>query len=103
MERIVPADNERDDSRHNRYLINPETLLAAHKQARALGLDVVGYYHSHPDHPARPSEFDREHAWPGVSYLIVSVEKGNVADIRSWRLADDREKFDEEEIDKEAV
>jgi proteasome lid subunit RPN8/RPN11 len=103
VDRIVPADNERNDSRHNRYLINPETVLAAHKEARALGLDVVGYYHSHPDHPARPSEFDREHAWPGVSYLIVSVEKGNVADIRSWRLADDREKFDEEEIDKEAV
>ena len=57
----------------------------------------MGYYHSHPDHPARPSEFDREHAWPGVSYLIVSVEKGKVADARSWRLTDDREKFDEEE------
>jgi len=103
VERVLSADNERDDSRHNRYLINPETVLAAHKEARALGLDVVGYYHSHPDHPARPSEFDREHAWPGVSYLIVSVEKGNVADSRSWRLADDREKFDEEEIEKESV
>jgi proteasome lid subunit RPN8/RPN11 len=108
VERVLSADNERNDSRHNRYLINPETVLAAHKEARALGLDVVGYYHSHPDHPARPSEFDREHAWPGVSYLIVSVEKGNVADARSWRLADDREKFDEEEIEqsgaqKEAV
>jgi len=100
VERLLSADNERDDSRHNRYLINPETVLAAHKEARALGLDVVGYYHSHPDHPARPSEFDREHAWPGVSYLIVSVEKGNVADARSWRLADDREKFDEEKIEQ---
>lgn len=100
VERLLSADNERDDSRHNRYLINPETVLAAHKEARALGLDVVGYYHSHPDHPARPSEFDREHAWPGVSYLIVSVEKGNVADSRSWRLADDREKFDEEKIEE---
>ena len=108
VERLLSADNERDDSRHNRYLINPETVLAAQKEARARGLDVVGYYHSHPDHPAVPSEFDREHAWPGVSYLIVSVEKGNVADARSWRLADDREKFDEEkieetEIEKEAV
>jgi proteasome lid subunit RPN8/RPN11 len=100
VERLLSADNERNDSRHNRYLINPETVLAAHKEARALGLDVVGYYHSHPDHPARPSEFDREHAWPGVSYLIVSVEKGNVADSRSWRLADDREKFDEEKIEE---
>ena len=103
VERLLSVDNERNESRHNRYLINPETVLAAHKEARALGLDVVGYYHSHPDHPARPSEFDREHAWPGVSYLIVSVEKGSVADARSWRLADDREKFDEEEIEKESV
>ena len=100
VERLLSVDNERNESRHNRYLINPETVLAAHKEARALGLDVVGYYHSHPDHPARPSEFDREHAWPGVSYLIVSVEKGSVADARSWRLADDREKFDEEEIEE---
>ena len=100
VERLLSADNERGDSRHNRYLINPETVLAAHKEARALGLDVVGYYHSHPDHPARPSEFDREHAWPGGSYLIVSVEKGTVADSRSWRLTDDREKFDEEEIEE---
>ena len=100
VERLLSVDNERNESRHNRYLINPETVLAAHKEARALGLDVVGYYHSHPDHPARPSEFDREHAWPGVSYLIVSVEKGSVADARSWRLADDREKFDEEKIEE---
>ncbi len=100
VERLLSADNERGDSRHNRYLINPETVLAAHKEARALGLDVVGYYHSHPDHPARPSEFDREHAWPGVSYLIVSVQKGTVADSRSWRLTDDREKFDEEKIEE---
>lgn len=103
VERVLSVGNERSDSRHNRYLINPETVLAAHKEARALGLDVVGYYHSHPDHPARPSDFDREHAWPGVSYLIVSVERRNVADVRSWRLADDRERFDEEEIDQSAA
>lgn len=102
VERVLSVGNERSDSRHNRYLISPETVLAAHKEARVLGLDVVGYYHSHPDHPARPSELDREHAWPGVSYLIVSVLKRNVADIRSWRLADDRERFDEEEIDQSA-
>src|SRR5262245_7592604 len=100
VEHLLSVDNERNESRHNRYLINPETVLAAHKEARALGLDVVGYYHSHPDHPARPSEFDREHAWPGISYLIVSVAKGSVADARSWRLADDRETFAEEEIEE---
>ena len=102
IERVLAVGNERQDSRHNRFLINPETVLAAHKEARALGLDVVGYYHSHPDHPARPSDFDREHAWPGVSYLIVSVKRGQVAEARSWRLADDREQFDEEAIDQAA-
>ena len=101
--RVVPAANERQDSRHNRFVMSPETVLAAHKEARAAGADVVGYYHSHPDHPSRPSDFDREHAWPGLSYLIVSVQKGRAADARSWRLTDDRERFDEEILEKEAV
>ena len=103
VERILSVGNEREDSRHNRYLISPETVLAAHREARALGLDVVGYYHSHPDHPARPSEVDREQAWPGVSYLIVSVQQRKVADARSWRLSDDRESFEEEVIDQAAI
>jgi proteasome lid subunit RPN8/RPN11 len=100
VERLLSVDNERGDSRHNRYVITPETVLAAQREARAAGLEIVGYYHSHPDHPARPSDFDREHAWPGLSYLIVSVERGRVVDARSWRLADDRERFDEEAIDQ---
>ena len=83
VERLIAVENERQDSRHNRYVIEPETVLAAHKEARAAGADVVGYYHSHPDHPSRPSDFDREHAWPGLSYLIVSVQQGRAADSRS--------------------
>jgi len=98
VERVLPVDNERQDSRNNRYMIHPETVLAAEKEARRLGLDVVGYYHSHPDHPARPSEFDREHAWPGLSYVIVSVMDGTAEDTRSWRLEDDRSSFGEEEL-----
>jgi proteasome lid subunit RPN8/RPN11 len=98
VERVVPAANERGDSRHNRFVMSPETVLAAHKEARAAGLAVVGYYHSHPDHPAEPSEFDREHAWPGLSYLIVSVRVGQVDRARSWRLRDDRERFEEEHL-----
>ncbi|HVT59073.1 MAG TPA: M67 family metallopeptidase [Thermoanaerobaculia bacterium] len=98
VERVVPAVNERQDSRHNRFVISPATVLAAHKEARAAGLEVVGYYHSHPDHPAEPSEFDREHAWPGLSYLIVSVREGRLDTARSWRLRDDRERFDEEPL-----
>lgn len=103
VERVVSAGNERQESRHNRYLISPETVLAANKEARALGLDIVGYYHSHPDHPARPSEFDRDHAWPGLSYLIISVQGGKLADTRSWRLSDDRERFEEEAVEPSAV
>ena len=102
VERVLSVGNEREDSQ-NRYLINPETVLAAHKEARALGLEVVGYYHSHPDHPARPSEIDREQAWPDVSYLIVSVQQRKVVDARSWRLSEDRESFEEEVIDKAAI
>jgi proteasome lid subunit RPN8/RPN11 len=100
VERLLSVGNERQDSRHNRYLISPETVLAAQKEARALGLDIVGYYHSHPDHPAKPSEFDREHAWPWVSYLIVSLQGRKVVDTRSWRLHEDRGSFDEEVIDQ---
>jgi proteasome lid subunit RPN8/RPN11 len=103
VERVLLVGNERADSRHNRYLITPETVLAAHKEARALGLEIVGYYHSHPDHPARPSEIDREQAWPGVSYLIVSVAKRAVVEARSWRLSDDGESFEEEIIDQAAI
>jgi proteasome lid subunit RPN8/RPN11 len=98
VERIVAADNERAESRHNRYVISPQALLKAQREARASGLDIVGYYHSHPDHPARPSEFDREHAWPGTSYVIVSIEKGKAVDCRSWRLSDDRAAFEEETV-----
>lgn len=103
VERLLPVPNERQDSRHNRFVIHPETVLAAHKEARAAGADVVGYYHSHPDHPARPSDFDREHAWPGLSYLIVAVAGGRAGDARSWRLTDERDRFDEEIVEKEAV
>ncbi len=103
VERVLSVGNAREDGRHDHYLISPETVLAAHREARALGLDVVGYYHSHPDHPARPSETDREQAWPGVSYLIVSVAQRKVAEARSWRLSDDRESFEEEVIDQAAI
>ena len=77
--RLVEVDNRREDEhRHNRYLIEPRTVLEITRSARDEGLDIVGYYHSHPDHPARPSEFDRDHAWPNISYLIVSVCRGKV-------------------------
>jgi proteasome lid subunit RPN8/RPN11 len=99
VRRAMPFENRREDSRHNRYVIAPEQFLAAEQAARAAGLDVLGFYHSHPDHPARPSAFDLEHAWPYYSYVIVSVEQGRVAELRSWRLAADRSRFDPEPLE----
>lgn len=96
---VFPVSNAREEAaRHNRSLITPEEYLRGERAARARGLDVVGNYHSHPDHPAAPSQFDLEHAWPTWSYVIVSVRAGEAADVRSWELAADRSRFDEEEM-----
>ena len=96
---ILPLNNAReDDARHNRYLISAEDMMAADQEAERLGLDIVGIFHSHPDHPNRPSEFDREWALPWFSYVITSVNQASAAGSRSWRLTDDREQFFEESI-----
>lgn len=95
---ILRIDNIKDDNRKRRFLIDPRDLLKAEKAARAAGLDVVGIYHSHPNHPSRPSEFDRDHAMPFWSYLIVSCMDGKTTSIQSWRLRDDRSQFDEETL-----
>ena len=96
---LYPLVNRRDDSPRNRFSVTSEDVMAAEKAARGQGLDVVGWYHSHPDHPARPSEYDREHAWPWYSYIIVSVHNGAPQDMTSWRLNDDRVEFSPEEIE----
>ena len=95
---LFPLVNRRDDSPRNRFSVTAEDVLAAGKAASAQGLEVVGWYHSHPDHPARPSEYDRDHAWPWYSYIIVSVHTGVPQDMTSWRLKDDRSEFLEEKI-----
>lgn len=97
--RAVPLGNQREDSRGNRYVISPEQFLAAERAARRDGLDVLGFFHSHPDHPARPSAFDLEHAWPWYSYLIVSVERGRAGDTTAWRLLEDRSRFAPEAVE----
>jgi proteasome lid subunit RPN8/RPN11 len=102
VERVIGFDNVQQDERSRRYLIAPEQFLAAEKEARAGGLDVIGFFHSHPDHPSRPSSYDLENAWPWYSYLIVSVERGEVKDTRSWRLADDRSQFESEPLQLDA-
>jgi proteasome lid subunit RPN8/RPN11 len=96
---LFPLVNRRDDSPRNRFSVTAEDVLEAEKAARLQGIDVVGWYHSHPDHPARPSQFDRDHAWPWYSYIIVSVAEGKPQDMTSWRLNDDRAEFSPEGID----
>jgi proteasome lid subunit RPN8/RPN11 len=95
---LFPLVNRRDDSPRNRFSVTSEDVRDAEKAARGKGLDVVGWYHSHPDHPAKPSQYDREHAWPWYSYIIVSVASGQPQDMTSWRLSDDRAEFAPEEI-----
>jgi len=96
---LFPLVNRREDSPRNRFSVTAEDVLEAEKAARQHGLDVVGWYHSHPDHPARPSQFDREHAWPWYSYIIVSVMAGAPAEMTSWRLNDDRQDYSPERIE----
>jgi len=95
---LLPLDDPGRESEKNRFLIDPREQVRVEKDARARGLDVLGYYHSHPDHPARPSNYDREHAWPWYSYIIVSVEQGEARDMTSWVLSEDRVRFDPEPL-----
>lgn len=96
--RLLPAANTREDSPQNRYLIPPEAYLGAEQEAERAGLDIVGFYHSHPDHEARPSEFDRSHALPWCSYVIVSVREGAAGDTTSWVLSEDYSRFESEPL-----
>ena len=99
VQQIFPLPNSREDAaRHNRYLITPEDYLKAELTADRLGLSLIGVFHSHPDHPNRPSEFDREWAQPYFSYIITSVQSGKALESLSWRLAEDRSQFIEEKI-----
>src|SRR5437660_6990443 len=87
-----------EEKKRNRFLITPEELVRGEKYAREKHLEVVGFYHSHPDDRAVPSKYDLDHAWPTYSYIVVAVEKGHAADLRSWEMESDRSRFNEEEI-----
>jgi proteasome lid subunit RPN8/RPN11 len=96
--RLSPAVNRRTDDPH-RYLIAPDDLRRLQREVREAGQEILGYYHSHPDHPARPSAFDAEHAWPWYSYLIVRIDRGRGADMASWVLDDERPLMHPESLD----
>jgi proteasome lid subunit RPN8/RPN11 len=96
---IYPISNAREEqAKRNRFLIRPEELMRGERYAKTKGLDVVGFYHSHPEHPAVPSQYDLDHAWPLYSYVVISVSAGVAQDVRSWKMEPDRSGFMEEEI-----
>ena len=98
---IFPISNAREETaKRNRFLITPDELMRGERHARKVGREVIGFYHSHPDCPAIPSQFDLDHAWPVYSYVIVSVRQGTAAEVLSWELRMDRSQFDAEEIVK---
>lgn len=100
VDTLLFLDNAREEgARHNRYLLTAEDMLRGEREADRLDLAILGIFHSHPDHPDQPSEYDREWAIPWYSYLITSVQQGQAKSSRSWRLADDRSTFTPEELD----
>jgi proteasome lid subunit RPN8/RPN11 len=96
--RLVPMSNRRTDDPH-RYLIAPEDLRRITAELAREALEVLGYYHSHPDHPATPSAFDIEHAWPWYSYIIVRVGQGRAAELTGWVLENDRSAMRPESVE----
>ena len=90
--------NTTEEGPRRRFLIRPADYRSAEQRANATGLDLLGFYHSHPDHPARPSQYDLDHAWPVFVYVILSVMSGQPGDITSWRLAADRSAFEPESL-----
>ena len=99
VKEILALSNSREDgARHNRFLFTPEDYLQAELKAEDIGLSLIGVFHSHPDSPNIPSEYDREWAQPFFSYIITRVDHGKAVNSRSWRLLEDRSKYEEEEI-----
>ncbi len=98
---VMPISNAREESaKRNRFLITPQELMRGERYARSRQLDIIGFYHSHPDHPAVPSGYDLDHALPVYSYVIVAVAQGHAGEVQSWELEADRSRFNPESIVK---
>lgn len=95
---VLPLPNTTSEGPRRRFLVNPDDYQAAEAAAASKGAELVGFYHSHPDHPARPSQYDLDHAWPFFSYIIVSVLRGTPGAVTAWRLAEDRSAFEEQPL-----
>ena len=97
-EECFSLPNTTEEGRRRRFLISPHDYRASERHAIESGYTLIGFYHSHPDHPARPSQYDLDHAWPAFIYVIISVEQGEPGAMTSWRLREDRSAFDEGQI-----
>lgn len=95
---VRPVQNKNTERTHDRYEIEGKEFTKIDKESAKKGLQIIGIYHSHPDHPAIPSAFDTEHAWAGYSYMIASVENGSKIEIRAWVFDEEKKEFEEEEI-----
>jgi proteasome lid subunit RPN8/RPN11 len=95
---VVPLPNTTEEGPRRRFLVRPSDYRLAESRASELGGELLGFYHSHPDHPARPSQYDLDHAWPTFAYAIVSVAAGRAGDMTVWWLKDDRTSFEEGEL-----
>lgn len=93
--------NTTEEGPRRRFLVRPDDYRAAEARAAEMGCELLGFYHSHPDHPAEPSRYDLDHAWPFFSYVILEVRNAEPRDLRSWRLRDDRSQFDPEDLHTE--
>jgi proteasome lid subunit RPN8/RPN11 len=95
----LPLPNTTEEGPRRRFLVRPSDYRASEQRAREMGLELLGFYHSHPDHPARPSQYDLDHAWPTFAYIIVAVARGAAQDATVWYLSDDRSAFGEGTLD----
>lgn len=94
----IPLQNTTGGGAARRFRIGPDGYREAEAKASERGGTLVGFYHSHPNEPARPSQYDLDHAWPNLTYVIISVNGGTPGDVTSWHLRDDRSAFDEGEL-----
>ena len=92
---VLALPNTTEEGPRRRFLVRPSDYREAERRASELGAELAGFYHSHPDHPARPSQYDLDHAWPTFAYIIVSVAAGTDEDMTVWFLKDDRSSFEE--------
>ena len=98
IEHVAPLPNTTEEGARRRFLVRPSDYKLVEEEAKRLNQELLGFYHSHPDHPARPSQYDLDHAFPFFWYVIVSIQQAKPENMTVWRLADDRSQFREESL-----